>query len=46
MSEAAFETFTDSNGKEGFSLDNGTTPKRFKEAVFIYLKVTVRYPIN
>lgn len=46
MPEAAFETFTDSNGKKGLNLDNGTTPKRFEEAVFIYMKVTVRYPIN
>mgnify|MGYP006933240911 FL=1 len=46
MSEAAFETFTDSNGKKGLSLDNGTTPKRFEEAVFSYLKENVRYPIN
>lgn len=46
MSEAAFETFTDSSGKKGLSLDNGTTPKRFDEAVFSYLKEAVRSPIN
>lgn len=46
MSEAAFEIFTDSSGKKGLSLDNGTTPKRFEEAVFIRMKVTVRHPIN
>lgn len=46
MSEAAFETFTDSNDKKGLSLDNGTTPKRFEEAVFSYLKENVRNPIN
>lgn len=46
MPEAAFETFTDSNGKKGLSLDNGTTPKRFEEAVFSYLKENVQYPIN
>ncbi len=46
MPEAAFETFTDSNGKKGLSLDNGTTPKHFEEAVFSYLKEDVRYPIN